>query len=151
MRFGRSRHAGNDPGEAIAPPGPAQHGLPVIGYRLDPGAQPPGRPPQESPLKQAITRSTGRTAQARQGEVLQDLGRALAEQGDSTQAADALRRAVLAFRAAGDKPRMAGALTDWGVALTGTGRFDIALVAQEAALELVRAARRLAHRGDRAD
>ena len=138
MKFGRFRHADNESGEGIAPSGPHHSRACLLSATAWTPAAATGPPAPESPLKQAVARSTGYTARSRQGEVLQGLGRTLADQGHGAQATDALRRAVLAFRAAGDKPRMARALTDWGVALARTGRFDVALVAHEAALDAVR-------------
>lgn len=89
-------------------------------------------------LKKAVEQTTGYSPQRRHGEVLQALGRSLAEEGRTAEAADVLRRAVLAFHADGDTARTAGALTDWGVSLTGLGQVEVALVAHETALDLVR-------------
>lgn len=91
----------------------------------------------ELALKQAVERTAGYSALCRHGEVMQALGRALAEQGRTAEAADVLQRAVQAFRDDGDSARTAGALTDWGVSLTGLGRLEVALAAHETSLELV--------------
>jgi len=96
---------------------------------------PPG---SREALKRAVERTAGYSALCRHGEVMQALGRSLAEGGRTAEAADVLRGAVLAFRADGDTARMAAALTDWGVSLTGLGRVEVALAAHETALDLVR-------------
>jgi tetratricopeptide (TPR) repeat protein len=89
-------------------------------------------------LKKAVAMTEGYSARCRHGEVLQALGRALAEEGRTAEAADTLRGAVLAFHADGDKSRLAGALTDWGVSLTGLGKLDDALTAHGTSLALMR-------------
>jgi tetratricopeptide (TPR) repeat protein len=89
-------------------------------------------------LKKAVAMTEGYSAQCGHGEALQALGRALAEEGRTAEAAGALRRAVLAFHADGDKARLAGALTDWGVSLTGLGTLDNALTAHGTSLALMR-------------
>ena len=95
-----------------------------------------GRERQE--LQRAVAVTDGYSAVCRPGEVLQGLGRAQAEEGRTAEAADTFRRAVLAFHAGNDKPRLAGALTDWGVSLTGLGKLDDALTAHETSLALMR-------------
>jgi tetratricopeptide (TPR) repeat protein len=94
----------------------------------------------EAVLKTAVEQTAGYSPLRRHGEVMQALGRSLAEEGRTAEAADALQRAVLAFRADGEAStaRLAGALTDWGVSLTGLGRLEAALAAHETSLELTR-------------
>jgi tetratricopeptide (TPR) repeat protein len=98
-----------------------------------------GRPQGlDQELRKAVDQTAGYSPLCRHGEVMQALGRSLAEEGRTAEAAEVLRGAVLAFHADQDTARMAGALTDWGVSLTGLGRIEAALVAHEAALDLVR-------------
>ena len=118
MKWGRPRST-----DATVPSGPRKNAGP--------------RPGSKEPLKRAVEQTTGYSALGRHGEVMQALGRSLAEEGRTAEAADVLRGAVLAFRADGDAGRTAGALTDWGVSLTGLGQVEAALVAHEAALDLV--------------
>jgi tetratricopeptide (TPR) repeat protein len=119
--------------------GNAVMGSTVAGTALQGAGRPnEDQPPGWQALKRAIARTEGYSALRRHGEVLQALGRALAEEGRTAEAADTLRRAVLAFHADGDTPRLAGALTDWGVSLTGLGQLDSALTAHETSLELMR-------------
>jgi tetratricopeptide (TPR) repeat protein len=92
----------------------------------------------EQELKKAVEQTAEYSPLGRHGEVLQALGRSLAEEGRTAEAAGLLRRAVLAFHADRDTARSAMALTDWGVALTGLGQVEDALVAHETALDLVR-------------
>jgi tetratricopeptide (TPR) repeat protein len=104
----------------------------------EPGAGPGRLPGLKQELKRAVEQTAGYSPLCRHGEVMQALGRSMAEEGRTVEAAGLLRGAVLAFHADGDTARTARALTDWGASLTGLGRIEDALVAHETALDLVR-------------
>lgn len=126
MRLGRGNQEGSRDATAAG------------GRREVPGAAvAPGRREARGGAS-ADAATAGPAPAVRRGEALQAHGRSLAGRGRHGDAVTALRRAVLAFHEAGDRARLAGALTDWGICLAAAGHHDAAITAHEASLELMR-------------
>jgi|SRR4051794_777387 len=133
----RTLAKGRTPANESAPGGAVDQADSGAVTSVHSGAAPPASGIAPSALLRAVAATAGFTPAIRHGEVMQALGRALAEEGREADAIAALRRAVLAFRDSGDRARLAGALTDWGVCLAGAGQCEAAITAHEAALALM--------------